>query len=127
MNQTDDYSLTEEDRKAADIFVKLGMPKNLAKTLLYLSNVDECYSTDIESGAGLRQPEVSLAIKELENRGLIDKRVHKRTDGKGRPNDLYSLKVPITEVLKEFEEEKIEEINEVTNSLARLRGLIKNQ
>ncbi len=74
MNRKKSFVLTKNDREAARLFTELGMSKNLAKTLMYLSHVDECYSADIEQGANLRQPEVSLVMQELRRRkwaGLI--------------------------------------------------------
>ncbi len=66
--------LDKDDDKAIQFFVKLGMPKNLAKTLLYIYQVDECRSADIEHGADLRQPDVSIAMQELRRRGWVKKR-----------------------------------------------------
>ena len=37
MRLKDVYMLDKEDEKAVELFVKLGMPKNLAKTLLCIS------------------------------------------------------------------------------------------
>ena len=127
MKQEELYLLNDEDNKAAEMFVKLGMSKNLAKTLLYLSHVDECYSTEIERGAPLRQPEVSLAIKELKQKNLIKKRVFKKEKGKGRPNDLYKLKVPISDILKGFEQEKLKEIKTITDNISRLKNILTNE
>ena len=56
MKQKNSLVLDEKDDKAVQLFVKLGMPKNLAKTLLYISQFDECKCTDVEQGADLRQP-----------------------------------------------------------------------
>ena len=68
------YKLNSQDDKVVKIFSELGMPKNLAKTLLYISHCDECRSAEIEHQANLRQPEVSVAMQELQRRGWIKKR-----------------------------------------------------
>ena len=47
------YELNSKDEKIIDVFVELGMPKNLARTLMYISQVDECRSAEIEKGADL--------------------------------------------------------------------------
>ncbi len=57
MKQKDVYTLDKEDDKAVQLFIKLGMPKNLAKTLLCMAQFDECKCADVEQGADLRQPE----------------------------------------------------------------------
>ncbi|MEE9440416.1 MAG: ArsR family transcriptional regulator, partial [Candidatus Thermoplasmatota archaeon] len=74
MKQKNINILDEKDYKAVGLFTNLGMPKNLAKTLLYIYQVDECRSADIEHAADLRQPEVSIAMQELRRRGWIKKR-----------------------------------------------------
>jgi predicted transcriptional regulator len=58
MKQISSFVLDKEDGKAVQLFAGLGMPKNLAKTLMYISQVDECRSADVEKSANLRQPEV---------------------------------------------------------------------
>jgi len=84
MKQKNSFVLDDKDNKAVEIFSSLGMPKNLAKTLLYIYQVDECRSADVEHAADLRQPEVSIAMQELRRRGWIKKRDLKKK-GKGRP------------------------------------------
>ena len=69
MKQKNVYTLDKDDDKVVQLFVKLGMPKNLAKTLLYISQFDECKCADIEKATDMRQPEVSIAMQELRNRG----------------------------------------------------------
>jgi predicted transcriptional regulator len=65
MKQKNVYMLDKDDGKAIQLFVKLGMTKNLAKTLLYVSQFDECKCADVEQGTDMRQPEVSIAMQEL--------------------------------------------------------------
>ena len=100
------YKLNSQDEKVVKIFTGLGMPRNIAKTLLYISNCDECRSAEIEHQANLRQPEVSVAMQELQDRGWIKKR-DLRKKGKGRPVHIYSLAHPIDEIVRTFEQEKI--------------------
>ena len=49
--------LDNEDEKIIRLFTDLGMPRNLSKTLMYLCQVNECRSGDVERGADLRQPD----------------------------------------------------------------------
>ena len=56
------------------MFIKLGMLKNLAKTLLYISQFDECKGADVEQATDMRQPEVSVVMQELRRRGWVKKR-----------------------------------------------------
>ena len=56
------YLLSSQDDKIIKVFTELGMPRNFAKTLVYISQVEECRSAELEHGANLRQPEVSVAM-----------------------------------------------------------------
>jgi len=124
MRHTKSFVLDDIDNQAVDLFSELGMPKNLAKTLLYISQVDECRSADVEQAADLRQPEVSVAMQELRRRGWVSKRDVKR-HGKGRPVHYYKLNADLPEILKSFEEEKMKEVEETRHNLGELNELIK--
>jgi len=126
MKDKKSYKLNPQDKKIVKIFSDLGMPKNLAKTLMYISNADECRSADIERGANLRQPEVSVAMKQLQRRGWIKKRDLKKK-GKGRPVHLYKLTSPIDNIVENFEKEKIKEINLIKGDLDELKDLVEER
>ncbi|HID25499.1 MAG TPA: ArsR family transcriptional regulator [Thermoplasmata archaeon] len=123
MKRKGTYVLDEADDKVVQIFTDLGMPKNLAKTLLYISQVDECRSAEVERGANLRQPEVSVAMQELRKRGWATKRDVKKK-GKGRPVHVYKLTTPLSQIIKEIEEEKMKEVNTIKESLNELKGML---
>ena len=120
------YVLDETDDKAVQLFTDLGMPKNLAKTLLYISQVDECRSVDVEQGADLRQPELCISMQELRRRGWAKKRDMKKK-GKGRPVHLYKLTKPLDEILENFEREKMHEVETVEKNLKVLKDVVKNR
>jgi len=123
MKQKNVISIDKEDNKAIQLFVNLGMPKNLAKTVLYTYQVDECRSADVERGADLRQPEVSVAMQELRRRRWVKKRVLKKK-GKGRPVHIYKPTTNLSEILKTFEQEKLKEIEGVKKDLSKLKNII---
>jgi predicted transcriptional regulator len=124
MKQRRSRVLDEKDDKAVDLFAELGMPKNLAKTLMYISQVDECKSADVEQGADLRQPEVSVAMQEMRRRGWIKKRDLKKK-GKGRPVHIYKLTKRLPDILTSFEKEKLKQVETIKQDLNELQGLIK--
>jgi len=124
MSQTKSYKLNSQDEKVIRIFADLGMPKNLAKTLMYISQAEECRSAEIERSASLRQPEVSVAMQELQRKGWITKRDLKKK-GKGRPVHIYKLTSPINKIVQDFEQEKLKEINHVKKDLDDLKNLIE--
>jgi len=118
--------LTRKDVKIVEIFSDLGMPKNLAKTLMYISQCQECRSADVEYGARLRQPEVSIAMHHLEEKGWITKRDQKK-EGKGRPIYIYKLTSPIDNIIETFEKEKLQEIESVKKDIKELKSLINDR
>jgi len=123
MKRKRSFVLDEKDDKAVQLFADLGMPKNLAKTLMYISQVEECRSADVEQAADLRQPEVSVAMQELRRRGWAKKRDIKKK-GKGRPVHLYKLTQPLPKILKSFEQEKMKEVENIKSDLTQLQTLI---
>ncbi len=126
MKQRNSYVLDEKDNKAVQIFTELGMPKNLAKTLVYICQVDECRSADVEQVADIRQPEVTVAMQELRRRGWIKKRDLKKK-GKGRPVHIYKISTDITKILKSVEQEKLKEYENVKKDLSELKNIIKSR
>ncbi|MCK4348639.1 MAG: ArsR family transcriptional regulator [Thermoplasmatales archaeon] len=124
MKRKRSFVLDEKDDKAVHLFAELGMPKNLAKTLMYISQVDECRSAEVEQGADLRQPEVSVAMQELRRRGWAKKRDLKKK-GKGRPVHIYKLTKALPEILDNFEEEKMKHVETIKNDLTDLQSLVK--
>jgi len=115
--------LDEKDDKAVQLFTNLGMPRNLAKTIMYLSQIDECRSVDIEQVADLRQPEVSVAMQELRRRGWVAKQDIKGK-GKGRPVHVYKPVVQLSEIMKNIEREKLREFETVENNISELKNII---
>ena len=123
MKRRESLALDKEDEKIVSLFTELGMPKNLSKTLLYLCQVDECRSADVEQAADLRQPEVSIAMQDLRRRGWVKKRDLKKK-GKGRPVHIYKSTTDLSKVVKSFEKEKLKEIETVKNDLSELKNII---
>jgi len=124
MKRKRSFVLDEKDDKAVKLFSDLGMPKNLAKTLMYISQVDECKSADVEQGADLRQPEVSVAMQEMRRRGWAKKRDLKKK-GKGRPVHLYKLTKTLPTILQNFEKDKMKQVDTIKKDLDQLHNLIK--
>jgi len=125
MKRKNSFVLDEKDDKAVSLFSDLGMPRNLAKTLMYISQVPECRSADVEQGADLRQPEVSVAMQEMRRRGWAKKRDLKKK-GKGRPVHIYTLTRALPEILKNFESEKMKQVQTIKSDLSELQSLIKD-
>jgi len=122
MKKLDFKQLDENDEELADILMSLGMSRSVARTLSYLQDVNEATSIELERATGLRQPEVSIAMKELDQFDWIDEREEKKT-GKGRPYKIYSLKVGFKDIIAHLENEQKKAINQAMESINRLKQL----
>ena len=111
--------------KNIETFTVHGIPSHLAKTLIYISQFDECKISDIEKGTKLRQPEVSIAMQELRKRGWVKKRDLKEK-GKGRPVHIYSIK-SISEILMDVEQGSLKEVANIKSDIDQLKELILKQ
>lgn len=118
-----DLTNNQYDKRVIQLFKGLGMPKNIAKTLLYISKNGGCRSVDIEHETNQRQPEVSAATQELLKKGWIIKR-NFRKKRRGRPVQIYKLAYTINEILVKIEKEKIKEIENIIKGLSKIKKLI---
>jgi predicted transcriptional regulator len=115
-------TLDDRDREFAMTLQKLGVQQNVAAMITYLMSVDKATSREIEIGTDLRQPEVSICAKILRHDGWLEESDIKR-GGKDRPLRVYKLKVSIDEIIKHFEEERIQESAEIMQSIQKLKQL----
>ncbi|MFP3871907.1 MAG: ArsR family transcriptional regulator [Candidatus Natronoplasma sp.] len=115
-------TLTKKERKLIERLIEAGLSKNVAKTLVYVGGKDETKSREIEEATSLRQPEVSIAMQELRERGWVTKRDIKK-EGKGRPVHAYSLDKPMKKIIEEIEEEQIERIEEIEENTQMIKKL----
>ncbi len=114
--------LDEKDEEIADALISLGISRNVARILSYLQNKNEVTSVDLEREAGLRQPEVSIAMRALEERDWLKEREEKKP-GKGRPYKVYSLKVGFNKIIAELEKQQKKAVDEMQASIKRLKEL----
>src|SRR3990170_8636343 len=103
-----------------DLLTRTGLPKNVAKALVFLSTREETTSVEIEKATGLRQPEVSIAMQELRRRRWVDKRDIKK-EGKGRPVHAYRLASPFADIVETIAREERQKIEEIQGTLRRLK------
>ena len=114
--------LDEKDHDTIEALRTVGVKRNVAIIIVYLKDMDEATSRDIEKGSGLRQPEVSIAMRVLRERGWIAERDVKGS-GKGRPTRLYRLIMSIDEIIGHYEEEKRSESSRAMQSIQRLKEI----
>ena len=112
--------LDEKDEEIADALISLGMSRNVAMALSYLQNMNSATSVELERVARLRQPEVSIAMKQLKERDWINERDEKKP-GKGRPFKIYSLKVGFNDIIDQLEKQQKKSVNETNANVERLK------
>ncbi len=116
--------LDENDLIFIDMLKTLGMSRNVATTMAYLMNVDEASSQEIEISTGLRQPEISLAIRLMNNQSWVRVRSEKKP-GKGRPIKIYALAAPVDEIISYYEDKIYKESQATISAIKRLKLMSK--
>lgn len=111
---------SDEDERLVNLLIKTGMPKNVARTLVFLRSREETTSVEIETSTALRQPEVSIAMQELRRRKWVTKRDIKK-EGKGRPIHSYKLSIPFERIVETIEKEELKRIVAIENNIIELK------
>ncbi|HOP67550.1 MAG TPA: MarR family transcriptional regulator [Methanoregulaceae archaeon] len=114
---------TPREEEFANLLIKVGMKRNVAKVLVFLAHTPEATSRDIERGTDLRQPEVSIAMAALIDQKWVENRESK-AENKGRPVKIYRLSQPIGDIMDSIETEKREEANNQLTMIQKLRDYI---
>jgi predicted transcriptional regulator len=114
----------ENDEEIADALISLGMTRNAANALTYMRNTNSATTTDLERSARLRQPEVSIAMKQLIEHDWINESEEKKP-GKGRPNKVYSLKIGFMDIINQLEKKQKKAVEEAKGKIMRLKELGK--
>lgn len=109
--------------KTVDTLAFTGMPKGIARTLAYLSTQEDwATSKDIERGTRLRQPEVSISVRSLVERGWVE-RDNLRRDSKGRPVNIYRMSTSLVDIYREILDHERSKISQVESNMDQLRDL----
>ncbi len=114
--------LDEKDEEIADALISLGLGRNVAMTLAYMQNTNSATALELERSARLRQPEVSIAMKQLKEYDWINEKEEKKP-GKGRPYKIYSLKIGFSDIIAQLEEQRREAVDETFEKIERLKEL----
>jgi len=115
--------ILEENKKAIDLLERLGCSRAKARVLIYFMNEKKGKSRDVERAMDLRQPEVSLGMKELVKGHYVTRQFLKK-HGKGRPEILYTAITP-HKLLAKIEEETTRKLNTMKDNIVKLKALIK--
>jgi predicted transcriptional regulator len=125
LNTSAGSDLKIERDEFASILMKVGLKRNVAKVLTYLAGVAEATSREIEMGSDLRQPEVSIAMREIRKLDWISERDEKNP-GKGRPYRIYKLNRGLPEIIDYLEGEKAKESDRIMRQIEKLKSLKSN-
>lgn len=115
--------LGDTEYEIIELLQDLNVPRTEAICIACLLGGDELTSQTIERTSGLRQPEVSVAMRPLRERGWIIERDEKKTNGKGRPVKHYTLTVQLKTIVETFEGDIRKQNDEMMDSINRLREL----
>ena len=122
-----DYEVKVLDEKE-HIFIEtlktIRISRNVATTMAYLMNVDKASAREIEISIGLRQPEVSLAMRLMRNQSWVSVRSEKKP-GKGRPMKIYSLAAPVDEIISYYEDKIYKESQATILVIKKLKVMSK--
>ncbi len=122
MKTLDMKQFDEKEEEIADALISLGVNRNAAMVLAYLQDTNAATSSDLEKVADLRQPEVSIATKQLMERDWITEREEKKP-GKGRPYKIYSLKIGFDKIVAQLEKQQKKAVDEERAKIERLKEL----
>ncbi len=100
----------------------LGVHRNLAAAVIYLAGVGEATSKEIQASTGIKQPDVSKAMKAVQELGWLKVREVENV-GRNRTRKIYALGVSMEEVVRYFEAQKLIESAQAMRSIERLREL----
>ena len=116
--------LDEEDYVFIETLKTLGISRKVAMTMAYLMNVNEASAQEIEISTGLRQPEVSLAMRLMSKQSWVSVRSEKQA-GKGRQINIYSLVAPVDEILSYYENKIDNESQAIISIIKKLKVMSK--
>ena len=122
-SEENDFKMGEIEYEMVELLRRLNINRPVALTLACLSRGEEISSQCIEMVSGLRQPEVSIAMRYLRENDWIDMREERKSQGKGRPVKLYRLTVPMENIINTIEENVIAESRTVLQNIERLKTL----
>lgn len=103
MNSKAVQIFTKKDEEFVSALVATGSKKTVARVLVYLFKNAEGTMREIEHGTDLNEPQVSIALKYMEDHGWISVSAVAGS-GKGRPNKKVALKIPVREIVDLIEE-----------------------
>jgi predicted transcriptional regulator len=122
-SEESDFKMGDVEYEMVELLRRLNINRPVAYTLACLSKGDEISSQCIEMVSGLRQPEVSIAMRYLRENNWVEMREEKKNQGKGRPVKLYKLTVRMETIIDAIEVNVMAESRTVIQNIERLKSL----
>ena len=111
-----------------DLLKDLGFSQNMATVLLFLSakgslsDKNKSTSREIETESNLRQPEVSVVLRTMKDKGWVEEAPGEK-DGRGRPTKVYYLKISLRDIMREIEIAKETEYSRTMKTIEKVKQL----
>jgi len=119
-------SFTPRDEEVAELLTDIGIKRNVARVLVFLTNNGEATSREIERGTDLAsQKSASPCATSKNATGSMS--VKDKSESKGRPVKIYTLARPISEIMDTIEYEKKKEARHQLELIQRMRDCISTQ
>ena len=97
----------------------IGVEANTATVMVCLHIHGPSTSSDLQKICALRQPDISVAINQLNRLNLIEI-VTNPKQGRGRPSHTYKLAVELTDALKPFREQAESQLEILQSHISRV-------
>jgi len=113
-----------KEEKMIGLLMDMDMSRSLARIIVFFSKNNRCVCKDIKRVTDLRQPEVSMAMQYLRERGwIITEPLHR--EKKGRPIINYRLAIPFDKIINTLIREEHARIRDLKVKLNSLKQLTK--
>ena len=112
----------ERDSEIVQCLQNLGVSKSVAYLISYLKDMNERSYQDIEEATGLRQPEVSIAMRVFREQGWITERDIRRCP-RARTSKTYALRQTLEEITRHYEEVEQIESARISEAIGKLKEL----
>ncbi len=113
------------DDGMVEMLENIGTPRDVAKILVALNDGGFQSSRELQKSCGLRQPEISMAMKKMLDDELVACEPLK-SGGRGRPSHRYSLNGSLDEMIAPFIAEAQAKLTELEINLSRLSEVAKS-
>ena len=119
--------MNPKERKLEDMLSKYGFTRSKARCMAFMLVMDEGTSRKIEHEMDLRQPEVSIGMKELVKGGFVKISIM-RTErtGKGRPTYMYKLAKSKETIIANMKKKLNDDTEKKLKNLAELKKMLRD-